>query len=95
MAYVDSNCTGGGTEFPRLRSAAKIDGVVNECQSNECAQNLGLTFKPVRGNAVFWENIREDGHGFQETYHAGLPVIDGTKIGLNIWSWGMPANVVR
>ncbi|KAI0022117.1 hypothetical protein F4780DRAFT_778125 [Xylariomycetidae sp. FL0641] len=50
----------------------------------------GVTFKPIVGNAVFWENFRPDGtgRGWDETWHAGLPVIEGTKVGLNIWSWG-------
>ncbi|KAI1202677.1 hypothetical protein F5X97DRAFT_286905 [Nemania serpens] len=50
----------------------------------------GVTFKAVPGNAVFWENFRPDGtgRGWQETWHAGLPVTRGMKVGLNIWSWG-------
>lgn len=50
----------------------------------------GVTFTAVPGNAVFWENFRPDGtgRGWQETWHAGLPVTRGTKVGLNIWSWG-------
>ncbi|KAH8879111.1 hypothetical protein GQ53DRAFT_672747 [Thozetella sp. PMI_491] len=50
----------------------------------------GATFRPVAGNAVFWENFRPDGtgRGFDETWHAGLPVQKGVKVGLNIWSWG-------
>ncbi|KAI1155973.1 hypothetical protein F4825DRAFT_361937 [Nemania diffusa] len=50
----------------------------------------GVTFKAVPGNAVFWENFRPDGtgRGWSETWHAGLPVTRGTKVGLNIWSWG-------
>lgn len=95
MVYVDANCTGGGTEFPRLRSNANINGIVNECESSDCVGNVGLNFKPLRGNAVFWENIGVDGRGFDESYHAGLPVTSGTKVGLNIWSWGIPANVDR
>ncbi|EPE08810.1 2og-fe oxygenase family protein [Ophiostoma piceae UAMH 11346] len=48
----------------------------------------GTAFPP--GNAVFWENFRPDGSGraYEETWHAGLRVEDGTKVGLNIWSWG-------
>lgn len=51
---------------------------------------LGVTFRPVRGNAVYWENFKPDrtGKGWDETWHAGLPVTRGTKVGLNIWSWG-------
>ncbi|PSS03839.1 hypothetical protein BD289DRAFT_99060 [Coniella lustricola] len=47
-------------------------------------------FKPLAGNAVYWENFRPDGtgRGWDEAWHAGLPVVEGTKIGLNIWTWG-------
>lgn len=50
----------------------------------------GVVFKPLAGNAVYWENFRPDGtgRGWDETWHAGLPVIQGTKVGLNIWTWG-------
>ncbi|KAL1895551.1 hypothetical protein Cpir12675_003189 [Ceratocystis pirilliformis] len=50
----------------------------------------GVIFKPILGNAVFWENFRADGSGkgYQETFHAGLPVKQGSKVGLNIWTWG-------
>jgi prolyl 4-hydroxylase len=47
----------------------------------------GITFKPITGNAVYWENMRADGSGYLESWHAGLPVKSGVKIGLNIWSW--------
>ena len=45
-------------------------------------------FKPRAGNAVYWENFRADGTGYDETWHAGLPVTKGVKVGLNIWSFG-------
>ena len=50
----------------------------------------GITFKPIKGNAVFWENLRADGTGYTETWHAAYPVTSGTKVGLNIWSWYQP-----
>lgn len=99
MVYVDADCEGGGTEFPRVRMPETRRG--RWCEFLECdvsgpqkeerdrrRENVGVTFKPIKGNAVFWENIRSDGRGYAETYHAGLPVISGTKVGLNIWSWG-------
>ena len=53
-------------------------------------EGLGVTFKAIEGNAVFWTNFRADGsgEGYRETWHAGLPVTKGEKVGLNIWSWG-------
>ncbi|GAP89685.1 putative prolyl 4-hydroxylase subunit alpha-1 [Rosellinia necatrix] len=59
-------------------------------KKNEGEPITGVTFKVIPGNAVFWENFRPDGtgRGWNETWHAGLPVTRGTKVGLNIWSWG-------
>ena len=54
----------------------------------EAAEQGGVTFKVVPGNAVYWENFAADGRGYEETWHAGLPVEEGVKVGLNIWSFG-------
>ena len=93
MVYLEANCTGGGTNFPRLERPKDK----NWCRFIECREGEGngtgqqsvegVTFKPIKGNAVFWENLRSDGTGYKESWHAGLPVKGGTKIGLNIWSW--------
>lgn len=100
MVYVEANCTGGGTNFPRLKKPVGREW----CRFLECGEDgegeggeelvdgrgekvEGVTFKAISGNAVFWENLREDGSGYWETWHAGLPVKSGVKIGLNIWSW--------
>lgn len=56
----------------------------------EQSKKDGITFKPIKGNAVFWENLRADGTGYTETWHAAYPVTSGTKVGLNIWSWYQP-----
>jgi prolyl 4-hydroxylase len=48
-------------------------------------QAKGVKFKPIRGNAVFWVNLDKDGKGDRRTVHAGLPIGEGEKIGLNIW----------
>lgn len=93
MVYLDANCTGGGTNFPRLRMPRKSQW----CRFIECDDGPtegtpyeGVTFKPIKGNAIFWENLRPDGTGYPETWHAALPVLSGTKVGLNIWSWYQP-----
>ncbi len=95
MVYVDAQCEGGGTEFPRIRMPDVRRG--RWCEFLECNQAVGddqntpktgITFKPITGNAVFWQNLAADGRGYEETYHAGLPVLSGSKVGLNIWSWG-------
>lgn len=92
---------GGGTEFPLLRRLSLDERWCRfiECeqvaagdssQSQDAIANHGVVFKPIAGNAVYWENFRPDGtgRGWEETWHAGLPVTQGLKVGLNIWSWG-------
>ncbi|CAG8220508.1 unnamed protein product [Penicillium nalgiovense] len=96
MVYLEADCEGGGTNFPRLRMP---DGE-GWCRFLDCEQDgkgkgkgkaeMGITFKPIKGNAVFWENLRQDGTGYPETWHAAFPVTKGTKVGLNVWSWYQP-----
>lgn len=79
-------------------ASGKEEGQDPWCRFVECEggrvktgeDGLGVTFKAVEGNAVFWTNFRADGSGeaYRETWHAGLPVTKGEKVGLNIWSWG-------
>lgn len=84
MVYVAADCAGGGTHFPRL--AKPVDSAW--CRFVECdGAREGVVFKPVAGNAVYWENMRADGSGYAESWHAGLPVERGVKVGLNVWSW--------
>jgi prolyl 4-hydroxylase len=92
MVYLHANCTGGGTHFPRLKKPRGAEWCkFIECDAKgsekDAGLNEGVIFKPVQGNAVYWENMRSDGSGYAESWHAGLPVERGTKIGLNIWSW--------
>ncbi|TGO36375.1 hypothetical protein BHYA_0126g00010 [Botrytis hyacinthi] len=97
MVYVDvsSDIKGGGTEFPRIvgpkggRWEEFLD--TTEALDPRSGKNVtveGVTFKPIKGNAVFWENTDRAGRGYEETWHAGLPVEKGSKVGLNIWSYG-------
>ncbi|KAI0007509.1 hypothetical protein F4779DRAFT_629083 [Xylariaceae sp. FL0662B] len=85
FAYVAAeNITGGGTNFPMVAAPQ------NErwCEFVDCDEpwENGVTLRPVPGNAVFWQNLNEDGTGDQRTLHAGLPVTSGWKIGMNIWT---------
>ncbi|KAI0013715.1 hypothetical protein F4779DRAFT_640168 [Xylariaceae sp. FL0662B] len=100
MAWVQADgVEGGATEFPMLRRGGPDEPWCRwvECEAAAEAPKkdgeerpVGVAFRPVAGNAVFWENFRPDGtgRGWAETWHAGLPVRKGTKVGLNIWSWG-------
>jgi prolyl 4-hydroxylase len=104
MVYLAAEgAEGGGTNFPRIAKPRPMPE--KWCEFFECgdegnAESIlgggdgegmeGLTFKPVKGSAVFWENLRPSSAGrggYEETWHAGLPVRKGTKIGLNVWSW--------
>jgi prolyl 4-hydroxylase len=101
MAWVDDGgdgeLRGGGTEFPRLpfREDGRWARFVGAAEVRDDGDEVpgeveGTVFKVVPGNAVFWENFPPDGsgRGYEETWHAGLPVAEGVKVGLNIWSWG-------
>ncbi|OWP05100.1 2OG-Fe(II) oxygenase superfamily protein [Marssonina coronariae] len=85
--YVDvaaENLTGGGTNFPILNAPSDEKW----CEFVDCDEpwDNGVTFRPVPGNAIFWQNLQEDGSGDPATVHAGLPVMSGSKIGMNIWT---------
>ncbi len=86
-AYVSDDATGGGTNFPMV----DVPRDERWCGVIDCDEpyEKGITFLPVEGNAVFWENMR-DGRGDQRTIHAGLPITSGEKIGMNIWTRQLP-----
>ncbi|PHH63286.1 hypothetical protein CDD81_6143 [Ophiocordyceps australis] len=89
FGYVKAHkLTGGGTHFPLL------DVPRNErwCRFVDCdaEYDSGLTFRPIEGNAVYWDNMLEPGRGDERTLHAGLPVVSGDKIGINIWTREAP-----
>ncbi|KAJ9149890.1 2OG-Fe(II) oxygenase superfamily protein [Pleurostoma richardsiae] len=90
FAYVAvaPGTTGGGTGFP-LVEAPRDE---RWCSVVDCdvPWEEGVTFRPVEGNAVYWENLLPDGRGDQRTLHAGLPVTSGGKIGMNIWTRQAP-----
>lgn len=85
FAYVFSNGTGGGTNFPLLKRPT-ADAWCRYIDCNETTAK-GVTFKPVVGNAIYWDNLKSSGDVYKSTLHAGLPVTSGVKIGMNIWTW--------
>ncbi|KAK3988804.1 hypothetical protein QBC44DRAFT_328599 [Cladorrhinum sp. PSN332] len=92
FAYVQvaNGTTGGGTNFPRLEAPSHdrwCDEGIVDCDE---AWDKGVTFKPVEGNAIYWENLGVDGRGDERTLHAGLPVLSGGKVGMNIWTRERP-----
>lgn len=86
-----ANCTGGGTNFPRLKPPTTPADEEKWCKYIDCDRPIedGVTFKPITGNAIFWRNLKgseEVERGHRGTLHAGLPVTSGTKMGLNIFT---------
>ncbi len=81
---VDDGLTGGGTNFPMLEAPADP----RWCDFLDCDDeyDAGVTFRPVEGNVVYWENLLPSGEGDDRVLHAGLPVTSGWKIGMNIWT---------
>ncbi|KAH6604246.1 hypothetical protein Trco_007692 [Trichoderma cornu-damae] len=80
-------CQGKSAGDEMDREEQKRLGAEGKTEEEE-GQRKGTTFKAVPGNAVYWENFAPDGRGYDETWHAGLPVKTGVKVGLNIWSFG-------
>ncbi|MCJ1287642.1 hypothetical protein MMC26_006994 [Xylographa opegraphella] len=79
------HCEGGATHFPEL----KKDFHPGWCDVIDCYDDSGLggvAFKPVVGNAIFWSNVHPNSTYHQGTFHAGMPLKKGQKVGLNIWT---------
>lgn len=99
--YLEDKCTGGGTEFPDLQwnmqnlDASGVRGTTEFWQERidfpsqqEQAEEMGpsgISFKPRKGSGVFWVNLLPIGYGDERVKHAGLPVEQGQKVGMNIW----------
>ena len=46
---------------------------------NTVFPKLDIAVAPRKGSAVVWENLRSDGTPYEETLHAGCPVLIGSK----------------
>lgn len=97
FAILQDNCTDGETYFPYLGPPVQDRGSAVDRPAYEHREwtqsdpiwrdheSGGLAFRPIKGNALFWLNLRGDGTGHEKTLHAGLPVGDGVKTAMNIW----------
>ncbi|KAJ4368417.1 hypothetical protein N0V83_006774 [Neocucurbitaria cava] len=85
FAILKSTCENCGTEFPFINRTerAQFDG--RWCDVIDCEKEL-LTTKNVEGSALFWLNLDGNGEGRIDMLHAGLPAVNGDKIGLNVWT---------
>ncbi|KIW52343.1 hypothetical protein PV05_07985 [Exophiala xenobiotica] len=57
----------------------------NKHETTEDKSASGISFKPRKGSGVFWVNLLPIGYGDERVRHAGLPVEQGQKVGMNIW----------
>lgn len=82
---MGGECEGGATQFPHYSGAFSRrwceEGFV-DCEDDSGVG--GVAFRPVAGNAVFWENLYPNGTGHPGVWHAGMPVKSGRKVGMNI-----------
>jgi prolyl 4-hydroxylase len=89
FVFLRDNCTKGETFFPLVEptNIAHLERMSKGkvARGEMDGEVKGVKFKPIRGNAVFWVNLDKEGKGDRRVVHAGLPVGDGEKIGLNIW----------
>ncbi|KAK4493615.1 hypothetical protein PRZ48_015282 [Zasmidium cellare] len=84
FAILDADCQDCGTQFPNVY----VDWSERDprwCEYVDCSKEV-LTTKIVAGSALYWRNLDSNGQGRRDTLHAGLPVLNGSKIGLNIWT---------
>lgn len=90
FVFLEDSCTGGETYFPLVEVddiSAGLAGKVSRGGRSDVEEerDKGVKFKPIKGNAIFWVNLDEEGRGDERVVHAGLPLGDGEKVGLNIW----------
>lgn len=91
FAILDFDCDNCGTTFPVL----EVDWSSENdrwCHFFDC-QKTTLTTRPVLGSALFWRNVFPNGTGDPRNLHAGMPVPEGFKAGLNIWT-GVPEQML-
>jgi prolyl 4-hydroxylase len=87
FVYLLADCKGGTTVFPKvLRPEAQEWCGILKCHDEDGQKVHQLEVQPKVGTAIFWHNLDPSGMVDMKTMHAGTPVINGTKIGLNIWT---------
>jgi prolyl 4-hydroxylase len=92
MVYLTDDYAGGETFFPRLRRPrdSRWCDVIKCYPKDDARWSLtGVTFKPKKGSAVFWENMHANESFNEDMLHSSLEVERGVKLGLNIFSWDL------
>ena len=87
FVYLVADCVGGSTSFPKVPRPQRPEwcGAI-KCQDENGGEVTYLDVQPKVGTAVFWYNLQPSGEVDYNTLHAGTPVINGTKVGMNIWT---------
>ena len=87
FVYLQVDCQGGETVFPKVeRPKSESWCTILNCRNEMGLEVPWLEVKPKVGTTLFWYNIHTGGDVDMNTLHAGAPVLNGTKIGLNIWT---------
>jgi prolyl 4-hydroxylase len=87
FVYLVANSVGGTTVFPEVWRPNALEW----CSSLKCKDDSGeevyhVEIEPKVGTAIFWYNLDPSGNVDTKTLHAGTAVVNGTKVGLNIWT---------
>ncbi|KAH8176605.1 2OG-Fe(II) oxygenase superfamily protein [Sarocladium implicatum] len=91
FAVLEDECEDGETWFPNVTTVTGPRPQMSEGVDKgskllwRTHENGGLAVRPVKGNALFWINLDEEGKGDKRVRHAGLPVTSGQKTAMNIW----------
>ena len=85
FGILDVSCNNCGTNFPRL-AVDWSEQDARWCQLVDCDNRNAITVRPIPGSVFFWRNLNDRGLGDMRTFHAGLPVNGGIKVGINIWT---------
>jgi prolyl 4-hydroxylase len=85
--HASPNLEGGETFFPRIPFPHQVS-LSNPaiCMRNNASGVPALSVKPVSGSAIFWVGLKPDESPDHETWHEGLAVRSGVKLGMNIWA---------
>lgn len=84
-----------GSPFKLYRKATLLVYLNDDYKGGETDfPNIPYRVKPSKGDAVLFYNTRPDGSEIEESFHAGLPVLQGEKWIANVWVKFNPDNVI-
>jgi prolyl 4-hydroxylase len=83
FVYLVADCLGGTTAFPKVPRPHGQEW----CDSLVCNDEIEhVEVIAKAGTAIFWYDMDPWYNVDELTLHAGMPVLNGTKTGLNIWT---------